>query len=216
MKISVIIPAYKEYGTINETVAMLDGTEVIVSCADDDTYNSITYEKVIKIISSKGRGIQMNAGAEKATGDVLLFLHADTKLPSGWPAEVEKGLKNCSYGAFSLGIDSQKSAFRVIEAAVKLRNKLTKIPYGDQAIFCTRAAFEAVGGYSRMPLMEDVDLMRKMKKQKFKLYLSDMQVKTSPRRWEREGLLYTTLRNWIIISLYLLGVSPDYLKKLYK
>ncbi|MGD9808264.1 MAG: TIGR04283 family arsenosugar biosynthesis glycosyltransferase [Deferribacterales bacterium] len=219
MKLSVIIPVYKEQEQINDTIADImfkADCEIVVSDAVGDTINSIKYENVIKINSPKGRAFQMNAGAEKAGGDVLLFLHADTILPDGFYAEIENALKDHSHGAFKLEINDPSPIFRMIEWGANLRNRITKCPYGDQALFCTREAFEAVGGYAEIPLMEDVRLMQDMKKKGYEVYLSELSVKTSPRRWKSEGFLYTMLRNWVLINLYYLGVSPQTLKKYYK
>jgi rSAM/selenodomain-associated transferase 2 len=219
MKLSVIIPVYKEQKRINDTIADIMSKadcEIVVSDAVGDTINSIKYENVIKINSSKGRALQMNAGAEKAGGDVLLFLHADTILPDGFYTEIENALKDHSHGAFKLEINDPSPIFRMIEWGANLRNRITKCPYGDQALFCTREAFEVVGGYAEIPLMEDVHLMQDMKKKGYEVYLSELSVKTSPRRWKSEGFLYTMLRNWVLINLYYLGVSPQTLKKYYK
>lgn len=219
MKFSVIIPVYNEQENINSLIAHIRETgdcEIIVSDSNNKTNNIIIDERVIKVSSPKGRGIQMNTGAKSATGDALLFLHADTKLPEGWMKEAEEALETFPAGAFALHIDSAKPVFRLIERTVWLRNLITRVPYGDQAIFCTREAFDSLDGYADIPLMEDVDFMKRLKKSGIRVYLSDIPVETSARRWEREGLLYTTLRNWTIISLYTLGVSPRHLKKLYK
>ena len=219
MKLSVIIPVYREQERINDTLADIMSKaecEIVVSDTENDTVKNIKYKEVIKISSTKGRALQMNTGAEKASGDVFLFLHADTILPDGFYDEIKHALKNHSHGAFRLEINDPSPIFRMIEWGANLRNKLTKCPYGDQALFCTREAFESVGGYTEIPLMEDVRLMQDMKKKGYKVYLSELSVKTSPRRWKSEGFLYTMLRNWVLISLYYMGVSPKTLKKYYK
>jgi len=219
MRLSIVIPVYNEQDNINSLIEDIRGKadcEIIISDANNKTINSVTYKDVTTISLCKGRALQMNAGAEKASGDTLLFLHADTVLPVGFDKEIELALKNHSHGAFRLNIDGSGIIFRLIEWGVNIRNKLTKSPYGDQAIFCTREAFEAVGGYADIPLMEDVRLMQDFKKNGFNVYLSKLPVVTSGRRWKSEGILYTMLRNWTIITLYYLGVSPARLKKYYK
>jgi len=219
MKFSIIIPVYNEEGMINDTIAeikRLGDSEIIVSDANGNTNKHITDEHVIKIISSKGRGIQMNTGANCATGDVFVFLHADTKLPENYQEEIENSLKTHNVGAFMLKIHNSKFIYRLIEKGVSFRNKITKIPYGDQAVFCSRQAFQTIGGFMDIPIMEDVRFMQDCKKHKMKVYLSNVPVLTSARRWENEGFLYTLIRNSIIILLYYIGFSPKLLKKFYK
>lgn len=219
MKLSVIIPVYNEQDRINDIISDVLSKyecEIIVSDANGDTLNDITHKDVIKIASPKGRAFQMNKGAEFASGDVFLFLHADTILPEGFHKEIELALEKHEHGAFKLEIDDPSPIFRMIEWGANLRNKLTKCPYGDQAQFITRQAFESIGGYAEIPLMEDVRLMQDMKKNGFEVYISKLSAKTSPRRWKSEFFLYTMLRNWVLISLYYLGVSPRTLKKYYK
>ena len=219
MKLSVVVPVYNEQENINSLIShirQLADCEIVVSDANGETMKGIEDKYVIAINSPKGRANQMNAGAEKASGDVLLFLHADTDLPENFYDIIEKGLANYDAGAFRLEIDDDRPIFRIIEKIVALRNKLTRTPYGDQGIFCTKEAFNSVGGYADIPLMEDVRLMQDFKKRGCKVLLSGVPVRTSARRWQKEGLIYTTLRNWVIISLYYMGVNPSRLKKFYK
>ncbi|MGD1851078.1 MAG: TIGR04283 family arsenosugar biosynthesis glycosyltransferase [Cyanophyceae cyanobacterium] len=171
------------------------------------------------VISEKGRGNQMNYGAEKAIAPILLFLHVDTKLP---PQALEKILsklnqsREIAAGAFDLSIESSRWIFKMIGKVSSWRSRITRIPYGDQGIFIRREVFEAVGGFENVPLMEDVTLMRSLKKQHIKIcFLSDP-VCTSARRWEREGIIRCTLRNWCLITLYLLGVKPQFLSQFYR
>ena len=118
-------------------------------------------------------------------------------------------------GAFDLKIGSDRFIFKIIGNLASLRSRLTRIPYGDQAIFIRRDYFRTIGGYKDVPLMEDVELMQRIKRQGDKIFILKEKVITSPRRWEREGVLYCTLRNWIITILYFIGVSPDRLVKFY-
>jgi hypothetical protein len=126
------------------------------------------------------------------------------------------GTENAIAGSFDLGIRSEKKAFRLIEKMVFFRSRLTKIPYGDQAFFIERKFFAKLGGYKEIPIMEDVELMRRIKAAGGKIAIIPNPVQTSPRRWEREGILYCTLRNWILVMLYFFGVSPERLSKLYR
>jgi rSAM/selenodomain-associated transferase 2 len=223
---SVIIPVYHEIFTINKTIHHLEDcmaaheAEIIVvdGCPGGETLRVIQSGQVRKIVSVRGRGRQMNAGARVAAGDILIFLHADTRLPGDAPAQISRAMDDraCVAGAFDLKIDSARPIFRMIERAASLRSRWTGIPYGDQAIFMRRDDFQRLGGYEDIPIMEDVALMRRIKKDKGKVRIVDANVTTSARRWEEEGLLYGTLRNWVLISLYLLGAKPEKLVRFYR
>lgn len=225
-QLSIIIPVFHEMHIINQTIAHLYALnfagqiEVIVVDGDPtgNTINVITFGDVKKRTASKGRGSQMNAGAAAARGRILLFLHADTRLGSEALEMILVAMeRKCVVGgAFELGIESKKRAFRVIERAVRIRSRITKIPYGDQAIFLKRNFFNQIGGFKEIPIMEDVELMGRVKKTGKKIEIIPYQVQTSPRRWETEGLVYCTLRNWALITLYSMGVSPYRLAKFYR
>jgi rSAM/selenodomain-associated transferase 2 len=173
---------------------------------------------VTTAITEKGRGKQMNLGAALAGGEILIFLHADTLLPPDALELIEAAMEDssCIAGAFDLAIDSERPAFRLIEKASSLRSRMTRIPYGDQTIFMRRGDFSDLGGFKNIPIMEDVEFMRRIKKRKGKICIIGKAVRTSPRRWEKEGVLYTTLRNWLILSLYLFGVRPEKLIRFYR
>jgi hypothetical protein len=115
-----------------------------------------------------------------------------------------------------LAIDSERPVFRLIEKAASLRSRLTKIPYGDQAVFMRKTVFNELGGFRDIPIMEDVEIMRRIKKRSGKICIIDKAARTSSRRWEREGIVYTTLRNWLLITLYLIGVKPEKLARFYR
>jgi rSAM/selenodomain-associated transferase 2 len=160
----------------------------------------------------------MNCGAVLASGEVLLFLHADTLLPDDSLARVKAAMADDRYvaGAFDLGIHTERRIFRVTEKYVALRTRLTRVPFGDQAIFVRKDYFNSIGGYKDIPLMEDVELMRRIRKRGDKICIIPEKVMTSARRWEREGILYCTLRNWALQLSYALGVPPERLVKYYK
>jgi rSAM/selenodomain-associated transferase 2 len=173
---------------------------------------------VVKIFSEKGRAKQMNAGASVANGEILIFLHADTELPGQALKKIYSFMEQNAYvgGAFDLGIKSDKFIFKVIGTLSSLRSRLNRIPFGDQAIFIRREYFNQIGGYKEIPLMEDAELMRRIKKSGNKIWIFYDRVMTSPRRWEKEGVIYCTLRNWTLQALYFLGISPHKLANFYK
>jgi rSAM/selenodomain-associated transferase 2 len=223
--ISIIIPVFHEEEVINEAVDALhrltleSRLEIIVVDGDpeEQTLKAIRDSGVIRARSEKGRGKQMNAGAMLASGEVLLFLHADTQLPPDGLTRIGTVMrdKNCMGGSFDLGIDSDKLCFRLIERVASLRSRITRMPYGDQAVFLRKDYFLGLGGFRELPLMEDVELMRRVRHSGGKIHIIGERVKTSARRWEKEGVLCCTLRNWMLILLYLLGVSPEYLARFY-
>ena len=226
VQISVIIPVLNENHIINQTIMHLDSlnrnaiAEIIVVDGNPlgSTINGISKGSVKKITAPSGRGVQMNTGAISAQGDHLLFLHADVRLPIDAFEKIAATLvqKHVAAGAFSLGISSPRKAFRIIERGVAFRGRLTQIPYGDQAIFMNKKLFFQLGGFKEILLLEDVELMRRIKKKGGKIIILPAKVQASARRWEKEGILYCTLRNHTLILLYLLGVSPARLAKLYR
>jgi len=226
IKFSIIVPAFHEGESINDLIEWLNrldsdkNSEIIVVDGDQekDTLEAIYRNSVIKISSERGRAKQMNAGASIARGEILIFLHADTELPVRALKKIQSLLEQKEYvgGAFDLGIKSNKVIFRVIGTLSSWRSRLNKIPFGDQAIFIRREYFDRIGGYKEIPLMEDVELMRRIKKSGDKIWIFYDRVMTSPRRWEKEGVIYCTLRNWTLQGLYLLGISPHKLAIFYK
>ena len=224
-KFSIIVPVLHEGARINSLIEHLNrldsdqSGEIIVvdGSQEKDTLKAIHHKEVVKISSPKGRARQMNEGASVAKGEILVFLHADTELPVKALQKINSFIERSEYvgGAFDLGIKSDKSVFKVISTFASFRSRLNRIPFGDQAIFIRKEYFNKIGGYKEIPLMEDVELMRRIKKYGKKICILPDRVRTSPRRWEREGVVYCTLRNWTLFTLYLLGVSPDKLVKFY-
>ena len=233
-KLSIIIPVYRESAFISATLHSLLGLnvpvpfEIIVSDGESPptTLTHLRLDKTlwqkhpIKLISApRGRGPQLNAGAKAAVGEWFFFLHADTRMDqrgmdlmiNAWQTQV--GPFFC--GAFDLHIDSEQKIFRMIEKIASLRSRLTKIPYGDQGLFMSQKLFEKIKGFPDVPIMEDVGIMSKIKKLAVNPVFIDHPVFTSARRWKDQGILFTSVRNGILICLYLLGVPPRVLAKYY-
>ena len=165
----------------------------------------------------------MNVGAAAATGQILLFLHADTCLPAGFDRLVRCALqqskplaqKTTVAGAFELKIDGKASGLRLVEWGVKWRSRWGQMPYGDQAIFLKPETFRQVNGFLVLPLMEDFELISRLQKLG-SIQILPAAVVTSDRRWQQKGILKTTILNQIIVIAYLLGVAPDRLAKWYR
>lgn len=224
--ISIVIPVLNEAAGINETIANLrrsaaaGESEIIVVDGDPSggTVYAVEDDSVRRIISAQGRAAQMNRGAEAASGDILLFLHADTRLPGNALPLIRESMGNGRFvaGAFDLGFDTKRSIFRVTESYVFFRTRLTRVPFGDQAIFIRSDYFRHLGGYREVPIMEDVDLMKRIRRKGGRIRIIPEKVSTSPRRYEREGVLACTFRNWALQMLFALGVSPERLAKRYR
>jgi rSAM/selenodomain-associated transferase 2 len=226
-RISVIVPAFREAETINdflETVQKIfpaPANEIIVvdGSPERDTLAAVHLPRVRTAGSGKGRARQMNRGAAMAGGEILLFLHADTRLPENAPELIINLLssdQDLVGGAFSLGIDDERIPLKVIEWSANLRSRLTRVPYGDQSIFLRKSYFDRVGGFSEIPIMEDLALMTRIRKQGGKIHILKQKSVTSSRRWNKEGIAVCTFRNWLIRILYHLGIPADRLAALYK
>jgi glycosyltransferase involved in cell wall biosynthesis len=158
----------------------------------------------------------MNAGAEHARGDVLLFLHADCELAPGALAEVERRLdrRDVAAGCFTMRIQAEGRLYRWIDAVAAARVRLTGITYGDQGLFVRRELFERLRGFPAVKFLEDVLFSRRLRKCG-RIITARSRIMVSPRRWQRAGILSQTIRNWTILSLAAAGVSPDRLAELY-
>jgi len=213
MKISVIIPALNEEGAIGRAILSARGSyEVIVvdGGSGDGTRAEAAKHGARVIQSGRGRGLQMEEGAKVASGDIVLFLHADTRLPAGWHVAVGRAMSAAGVvgGAFRLKIDSPRTVFRLIEGAANMRAHYLGLIFGDQAIFTGRDTFRALPSLRSLPLMEDVECVKRLRRIG-KVKIVRASVVTSHRRWGKGIALSTTVKNWGILIRYLLGVSPE-------
>lgn len=225
-RFSIIIPVLHEGKEINDLIGDLREMEgaqeseliVVDGSSEKDTLQAIADGDIRGLSSPPGRGRQMNAGAAVAAGNILIFLHADTRLPADALKQIDQVMETEKYlgGAFNIGIRSHRWIYQLIGSIASLRSRITRIPYGDQAIFIRKDTFLRLGCYPEIPLMEDVALMRRIKKSGGRIYIIHQCVATSPRRWAEEGVLYTTLRNWFLLTAYYLGVSPEKLTRHYR
>ena len=220
-RISVIIPALNEAEYISRTIGRLqiesDLEIVVVDGGSQDNTFEVAKSLGAKVVSATPpKAAQMNAGAAVATGDVLLFLHADTRLPQNFQGLVRNAVSQSEFsvGAFQMGIDSDARGLRFIERVANWRSRYLQMPYGDQGIFVLRNLFNEIGGFPDMPIMEDFELIRRLK-QKGKVAILEASVQTSPRRWLNFGIFKTWILNQIIIGAYFLGVSPERLSQWY-
>jgi len=214
-RISIIIPTLNEANAIEETITRLPKSEqveiVVVDGGSNDGTAGLARELGVRVLSTApSKAEQMNAGATEARGEVLLFLHADTRLPKKFEEKVltASARKGFCAGAFSLGIDSEDWGLRFIERVANWRARFFKLPYGDQALFVSRQLFHEIGGFADYPIMEDFDLIRRLKK-KGTITILPESVRTSPRRWQNLGVFKTWLLNQIIIGAYFIGIPPQ-------
>ncbi len=221
-RISVIIPTLNEQHRVGMAIDSLNtAVDIDILVADGgsaDATAAIAARHGARVCHAiAGRARQMNAGARRARGDILLFLHADTRLPSDWDYQVRCALGDRAViaGAFSLGIDAPARKYRWIETAANRRSRWLKLPYGDQAFFLRRQDFLKTGGYARLPIMEDFELMRRLGRQG-RVVTLESQAMTSARRWDKLGALRTTLVNQKMVLGYLLGISPKTLTRWYR
>jgi rSAM/selenodomain-associated transferase 2 len=223
MRLSIVIPALNEAANLARLLPELardcPGAEIVVvdGGSDDGTPEVVARQPGVRLLASaRGRARQMNRGARAAGGDTLLFLHADTRLPAGAATAMEEALGDAGVvgGRFDVRFDSARALFRVVAWFMNVRSRLSSICTGDQAIFVRRADFEAVGGYPDIPLMEDIELSRRLKRHG-RLAALRPRVTTSARKWEREGPLRTIGLMWALRLLHFCGVGPDRLHRWY-
>lgn len=215
--LSIVVPCLNESERIAGALDALAplrarGTEVIVvDGGSSDGTVALARERADLVISApRGRAVQMNAGARRARGDALLFLHADSRLPERADVLVIDALVRTgkAWGRFDVAIRGRHPLLPVIAAAMNVRSRLTRIATGDQAIFVTRALFERVGGYAAIGIMEDVAFSVALRRHGGPACISQ-RVSTSGRRWEKHGVVKTMLLMWRLRLAYSLGADPD-------
>lgn len=217
--LSIIIPTLNEEGRLAATLSALpDDVEVIVADGGSkDATRALAGKFGARVVTAApGRARQMNRGAMAARGEVLLFLHADTLLPENFQEEIRAclGREGAVAGAFRLHLVGEKKGLRIISWGANMRTRLLQLPYGDQALFMERSVFAEIGGFPDVALMEDFMLVRDLRK-KGKIILSEEYVQSSGRKWQRQGLMRTTLVNQLIIAGFFLGLSAEFLAHLY-
>lgn len=214
IRLSIIVPVLDEEANIGaslEALAPLRRRAVEVVVADggsSDRTRALARPLADSVITApRGRGVQMNAGAQAARGENLLFLHADTRLPEHADRRVLGALSAHRWGRFDVRISGRHRLLAVIAAMMNLRSRLTGIATGDQAMFMQRTAFEAAGGFRDIPLMEDLALSRALKRLGRPACLRE-RVDTSGRRWEKHGVVRTIALMWRLRAAYFLGADP--------
>jgi rSAM/selenodomain-associated transferase 2 len=216
--LSVVIPALNAGAVLGECLASLAGADEIIVVdggSSDDTAALATQGGAAVVQAPRGRGLQLSAGAAAAMGNWLLFLHADTRLGRGWREAVAHHIIAHGQDAacFRFRLDDASWQARLLERTVALRVRWLRLPYGDQGLLISRALYEAVGGYRVLPLMEDVDLIRRLGRKRLRVLAAA--AVTSAERWRRDGWLRRSARNLSCLLLYTLGVSPGRIARLY-
>lgn len=222
-KISIIVPILNEEKFISEFLEQFDKFPVEIEIllidggSSDSTVEIVKKSKFrLQVSPQRGRASQMNFGASLALSENLLFLHSDVKILL---SQIEKAIslleeEKVFAGAFGIWIESNSKALRTIAKTANMRSKLLGIAYGDQGLFLKKESFLKIGGFPEVQLGEDIKISQKIKKIGKITFLEDC-VKISPRRWENEGILFVTLRNWVLATLLICGVNPQKIVKFY-
>ncbi len=220
--LSVIIPTRNANASLPRTLACLAShrdeagiDEIIVADGGSVTLPEVTEFGAVLLHGPSGRGVQMAAGAKAATGDWLLFLHADTVLGAGWAPAVRAHMASSGEAAvFRFKLDDASIKARILEKLVVLRCALFAMPYGDQGLLVSRALYDEAGGFRPLPLMEDVDLVSRIGRSRL-TYL-DVPAITSAERYVRDGYVARIVRNLTCLAMWSVGVSPERISRFYK
>jgi rSAM/selenodomain-associated transferase 2 len=220
MGVSIIIPTLNEEGCLAESLraarALRPHQVIVADGGSSDATRAAAAAADLFLDAPRGRAAQMNAGAARATGDALLFLHADCTLGEGALVEAERCLARpgVAAGCFRMRVRADGGLYRLIDACATARVRLTGLAYGDQGLFVTRDLFERVGGFPPLRLMEDVFLSRRLRLEG-RVVVANRPIFVSPRRWQHAGLVRQTLRNWWLLGRAALGAHPDDLARYY-
>jgi rSAM/selenodomain-associated transferase 2 len=221
--LSIVIPALNEEARIGETLARCleagaPSELIVVDGGSRDRTAALAEKAGARVLVSRpGRGSQMNLGAGEAEGDVLLFLHADTLLPEGYDRLIRSAFQDPAVvgGYFRLRFSRSSPLLRYKEGTIDLRTRVFRMPYGDQALFVRAPVFSLAGGFPAIPIMEDVEFVRRLRRMGKLAYVRNATVSTSARRFARLGMLRATLRNKATFYGYRLGLPPDRLARWY-
>ena len=220
--LSVIIPTLDEaahIGPLLQDVHQASDIEAVVvdGGSRDQTVAAAQAMGAQVIISPPGRALQMNRGADVARGRLIFFVHADSRLPRGFDKLIRQALNvpEVAAGAFRLHIDAPRRALRFVAFWANLRARCLRMPYGDQGLFMTQARFQEMGGFPVLPIMEDFELVRRLRA-RGRIVILPAAIRTSSRRWLNLGVGRTTLINQVIVLAYLAGASPQKLARLYR
>jgi rSAM/selenodomain-associated transferase 2 len=219
-RLAAVVPALDEAAGIAHCVRPLlaEADEVIVvDGGSADATAALAREAGARVVvAERGRASQMNAGARETRADVLVFVHADTRMPPGWRAAVDAALAGPSrWGRFDVRLDSDRPLLALVGAMMNLRSRATGIATGDQAIFVAHDAWRACGGFPPIRLMEDVEVSRRLKRAAGPPACLRLRVRVSARRWETRGVLRTIVQMWLLRAMYFFGASPAMLHRLY-
>jgi rSAM/selenodomain-associated transferase 2 len=221
MTISVVIPTLNESATIARLLTVLQKMDsalelIVADCGSADNTQTIAGAYATVVQAKRGRSAQMNAGAKLSSGEILWFLHADCIPHSDSIKQIENALSNSLIigGAFELALEDRRHIYRVIEYFSNKKHKVLNQFFGDMGIFVRRKTFFKVKGFAEIPLMEDMDLCKRLKK-KGNIVLLPARITTSTRRWQEEGIIKNIILNWLLQIAWTIGVSPERLSKFY-
>jgi rSAM/selenodomain-associated transferase 2 len=222
LKVSVIVPMLNEASAITRTLETIrkgtpDAEIIVVDGGSTDQSVELAGPRCdVIILAPRGRALQMNAGAGRASGDALVFVHADTMVPVTFASDIEAALADPAVvgGRFDVRLDDSHPLCVLIGTLINLRSRISRTGTGDQAIFVRKNIFESLGGFPDLPVCEDLDFARRLKRTG-RVACLRTKVTTSARRWRKGGIMRTVMRMWTIRLLYLGGVSPVRLARMY-
>ena len=219
-RLSIIIPVLNEAACLDRSLTDLfsrswirqHGEVIVCDGGSDDGSPEIAARHPCRLVhSGAGRALQMNTGSRSAQGDILLFLHADSQLPDKVGELIPAA---AAWGFFRLRLDGTAAAFRLIECAINLRTRLSRVAGGDQGLFFSRSLFDELGGFPQIPLMEDVAICKKARRRALPVIVGSS-ISSSSRRWQENGIVKTIVLMWMLRLAYWLGVDPARLHRIY-